>query len=92
MLDAAIAYAREHGATLLEAYPTDTHGKRIPAAYAYTGTVGMFERAGFEVAARRRFNATSPVHPIVRKRVRPTRKASQAIGRPPRARANATSG
>lgn len=72
LLEAAIAYAREHGCTLLEAYPTDTSGKRIQAAYAYTGTLAMFERAGFEVAAERQFNPTSPIHPIVRRRVRPT--------------------
>ncbi len=70
MLDAAIAYAREHGATLLEAYPTDTNGRRIAAADAYRGTLSMFERAGFGVAARRQSNATSPVRPIVRRRVR----------------------
>jgi GNAT superfamily N-acetyltransferase len=75
LLDAAIDYAREHGATLLEAYPTDTHGKRIQAAYAYTGTLAMFERASFEVAAQRQFSATSPIHPIVRRRVRRARAA-----------------
>jgi GNAT superfamily N-acetyltransferase len=73
LLAAAMDYAREHGATLLEAYPTDTHGKRVLAAYAYTGTLGMFEKAGFSVAAVRRFNEKSPEHPIVRRRVRPTR-------------------
>lgn len=78
LLDAAIAYAREHGAKLLEAYPTDTHGKRIQAANAYTGTLAMFERAGFEVAAQRQFNATSPIHPIVRRRVRSTRSPATA--------------
>jgi GNAT superfamily N-acetyltransferase len=76
LLDAAIAYAREHGATLLEAYPRDTHGQRIHAGDAYRGTLSMFERAGFEVAARRQFNAASPVRPIVRRRVRPSRRAS----------------
>jgi ribosomal protein S18 acetylase RimI-like enzyme len=81
MLDAAIAYAREHGATLLEAYPTDTRGKRIPAADAYRGTLAMFEHAGFEVAARRQFNATSPVHPIVRRRVRPRRSPATVAER-----------
>jgi ribosomal protein S18 acetylase RimI-like enzyme len=78
LLDAAIVYARDHGATLLEAYPTDTDGKRIPAADAYRGTLSMFERAGFEVAARRRFNAASPVHPIVRRRVRKPRSDATA--------------
>jgi len=72
LLDAAIAYARQHGATLLEAYPAETGGKRIPSASAFRGTVSMFERAGFEVVARRQFNKTTPVRPIVRRRVRKT--------------------
>jgi GNAT superfamily N-acetyltransferase len=73
LLDAAIDYARRHGATLLEAYPVDTDGGRVPAAHAFKGTVGMFERAGFEVVERRQFNRTSPIRPIVRRRVRPAR-------------------
>ena len=48
LLDAAMAYAAEHGATLLEAYPADTDGGRIPAAQAFKGTLSMFERAGFD--------------------------------------------
>lgn len=67
LLDAAVDYARDHGATLLEAYPTETHGERIPAANAYKGTLAMFERAGFEVATRRRANRASPERPIVRR-------------------------
>ena len=71
LLDAAMDYAREHGATLLEGYPVETDGKRLPAANAYKGTVGMFERAGFKVVERRQANRTTPVRPIVRRRVRP---------------------
>jgi GNAT superfamily N-acetyltransferase len=66
LLDAAVDYARDHGATVVEAYPVDTEGDRIPAANAYHGTLSMFERAGFEVVERRQWNATSPVRPIVR--------------------------
>jgi GNAT superfamily N-acetyltransferase len=66
LLAAAIAYAREHGATTLEAYPVDTAGGRVPVASAYHGPLPMFERAGFRVVERRRWNATSPVRPIVR--------------------------
>jgi GNAT superfamily N-acetyltransferase len=66
LLDGAIAWARAQGATILEAYPTDTDGRRIPAANAYHGTLSMFEDAGFEVVARRQFNRTTPVRPIVR--------------------------
>jgi GNAT superfamily N-acetyltransferase len=70
LLDAAIDYAREHGASMLEAYPVEIPpGSRIPSANVYHGTLSMFERAGFEVVERRRHNATSPVRPIVRRRV-----------------------
>jgi len=69
LLDAAVDYARDHGAEWLEAYPADTSGDRIPSANAYMGTVSMFERAGFEVVARRRANRVSPVRPIVRLRL-----------------------
>lgn len=69
LLDAAAAYAGEHGATLLEAYPVDVEGRRVPAAHAYKGTVGMFERAGFSVVERRQATRTSTVRPIVRRSV-----------------------
>jgi GNAT superfamily N-acetyltransferase len=67
LLDAAIAYAAEHGATLLEAYPVDTEGGRVASATAYKGTLSMFESAGFEVVDRRQANRTSPMRPIVRR-------------------------
>ncbi len=68
LLDAAIAYARDHGATSLEAYPVEVpEGARIASANAYHGTLSMFERAGFEVVERRQGNATSPARPIVRR-------------------------
>jgi len=66
LLDGAVAYARDHGATALEAYPVDTGGEKIAAANAFHGTLAMFERAGFEVVARRHWNRVSPVRPIVR--------------------------
>jgi GNAT superfamily N-acetyltransferase len=72
LLDAAVDYARDHGATLLEAYPADTGSGRVSAASAYKGTVGMFEAAGFEVVERRQWNKTTPVRPIVRRSVRPS--------------------
>jgi GNAT superfamily N-acetyltransferase len=76
LLDAAVDYARDHGATLLEAYPIETDGARVSSAKAYKGTVGMFERAGFEVVERRRANSGSPPRPIVRRSVRPRRRRS----------------
>jgi GNAT superfamily N-acetyltransferase len=66
LLGAAIAYARKRGASILEAYPVDPGDGRIPSANAYHGTLSMFERAGFRVVARRQWNETTPVRPIVR--------------------------
>jgi GNAT superfamily N-acetyltransferase len=66
LLEHAVAYARDHGATALEAYPVDSAGGRVSAASAYHGTLSMFEQAGFRVVARRQFNRATPVRPIVR--------------------------
>jgi GNAT superfamily N-acetyltransferase len=63
LLAAAIDFARANGARTLEAYPVDAGGARMPAALAYTGTLGMFERAGFSVAAE----TTSRPHPGMRR-------------------------
>ena len=77
LLDAAVDYAREHGATMLEAYPVDTGGGRVPSANAYHGTLSMFERAGFRVVERRKFNRSSPVRPIVRRGLRARKRAQR---------------
>lgn len=71
LLEAAIAHARDHGATALEAYPVDVGDGRIPSANAYHGTLSMFRRAGFETVAVRRWNDASPERPIVRLEVEP---------------------
>lgn len=70
LLDAAIAYRLEGGATMLGAYPVDVGDGRIPAANAFHGTLSMFERAGFRVVARRQWNDSTPVRPIVRLELR----------------------
>jgi ribosomal protein S18 acetylase RimI-like enzyme len=52
LLDAAIAYARERGADAVEAYPVAIDdGEPIHPDAAFTGTLPMFERAGFQVVA-----------------------------------------
>lgn len=47
LLRGAIECARSHGAPALEAYPVDPGGKRIDTAFAYVGTLAMFEQEGF---------------------------------------------
>ena len=57
LLAAAVEFAAANGAELIEAYPVD--GPRQSAVDYFTGTMGMFTRAGFEEVARR--NETRPV-------------------------------
>jgi GNAT superfamily N-acetyltransferase len=61
LLDAAADYAAAQGATLVEGYPVDPAGG-YPDAYAFTGLVSAFRRAGFQEVARR-----SPTRPIMRR-------------------------
>ena len=83
LLVAGIDYAREHGATMLEAYPVDTSGSsRIDSASVYKGTLSMFERAGFTVAARRR-SPNGAVRPIVRLALSPASRAEGGAGSRP---------
>ena len=67
LLQAGIAYAREHRARTLEAYPVEVPtGGRIPSADVYRGTLSMFEAAGFKLVARREAPGGRGTRPIVR--------------------------
>jgi len=68
LLAASVEYAREHGAAIVEGYPVRTGDTRIASASAYTGTVGMFERAGFEVAAETTSKASGGTPRVVMRR------------------------
>lgn len=49
LLDAGVDYAAAHGATALDAFPVEPEaGRRVPVSAAFVGTVGMYERAGFD--------------------------------------------
>lgn len=62
LLTAAVRHAGDAGAAVVEAYPNDDGGARRPSAEVWRGTLGLFERAGFEVVARRK-----PARPVVRR-------------------------
>jgi GNAT superfamily N-acetyltransferase len=49
LLAGAVEFARSAGAGVVEGYPRDTAGERRPGAEVFTGTVGMFRRAGFSI-------------------------------------------
>lgn len=51
LLDGAVSYARERGAPAVEGYPVDNAGAKVNQTMMYVGTRGMFERAGFVMAA-----------------------------------------
>lgn len=65
LLKAAVAFAKKNGAKIVEGYPQDLKGKKLPDAFVWTGLLGSYEKAGFAEAARR-----SPGKPIMRKVVR----------------------
>jgi len=64
LLDAAIAYAKKRGATLLEAYPVDRR-ERGRDDSMWFGAKSMYDDTGFTEVARRK-----PQRPIVRRRLR----------------------
>lgn len=53
LLEAAIIYAREHGASIVEGYPIQTDGKNVAPVSSFTGIVSAFIEAGFVEVARR---------------------------------------
>jgi GNAT superfamily N-acetyltransferase len=53
LLRAAVGYAGQQGARIVEGYPVDPSKGRYPDAFAYTGLVSSFRAAGFEEVARR---------------------------------------
>jgi GNAT superfamily N-acetyltransferase len=52
LLKAAVLFAQQHGAKIVEGYPQDLDG-RLPDAFVWTGLAGSYRRAGFKEAARR---------------------------------------
>jgi GNAT superfamily N-acetyltransferase len=75
LLEAAVAFAAEHGAAAVEGYPKDTDGARKHANEMFVGSVSMFLEAGFQEVGRR-----SQLRPIMR------RTLDQRARRPRRAR------
>jgi ribosomal protein S18 acetylase RimI-like enzyme len=72
LLDAALDHARSKGAEALEAYPVRLGGaKAIHPDAAFTGTLPMFEQAGFSVVADRASDpSSSHQRVVVRKSLR----------------------
>lgn len=65
LLAAAIDYAREHGARVLEAYPVDKPERSHPD-FMFFGSRSLYERAGFAEVVRR-----SPTRVVMRRDLGP---------------------
>ena len=61
LIKAAVAYAGEQGAEMVEAYPVEPKSEEMPAVFAWTGFASAFRQAGFEEVLRR-----SETRPIMR--------------------------
>lgn len=61
LLRAAIEYAKEHGARIIEGYPVEPKKTRMPDTFAFTGLATTFHKAGFVEVLRR-----SETRPIMR--------------------------
>jgi GNAT superfamily N-acetyltransferase len=72
LLKAAVDFARQHGARIIEGYPVEPRKGRMPDAFAWTGLPASFMKAGFTEVLRR-----SPTRPIMRRAVRPGRGANR---------------
>lgn len=53
LVDAAVDYARDRGARVLEGHPVDTDGQKKASGDLYHGTLDMFLSAGFTLVERR---------------------------------------
>ncbi len=59
LLRAALVYAREQAAGVVEGYPVETEKSRYPDIGAYTGFASTFNKVGFREVLRRR--GTRPI-------------------------------
>jgi ribosomal protein S18 acetylase RimI-like enzyme len=77
LLNGAIDFATKQGVRTLEAHPVAVDaGEPIHPESAFTGTLAMFERAGFEVVAERASDPSSAHTRVVVRRDIGTEKAS----------------
>ena len=61
LLKAAVEFAANAGAKIVEGYPIEPKTDTYPSLYAWTGFAGAFKKAGFKEVERR-----SPTRPIMR--------------------------
>lgn len=68
LLRAAVDYARQNGASIVEGYPVDPKKGTTADVFAYTGLPSAYRKAGFVEVLRR-----SPTRPIMRYAIPPAK-------------------
>lgn len=53
IVKAAVEFARNSGAKIVEGYPSGPSSKKLPDAFAWNGLISTFEKAGFKTAIKR---------------------------------------
>ncbi|MBR7744341.1 GNAT family N-acetyltransferase [Phycicoccus sp. BSK3Z-2] len=66
LIEGAVAFAAEHGAPAVEAYPADPAG-RMDTTMAFVGTRSMFEAAAFEVVGTTEATASGMPRLVMRR-------------------------
>jgi len=70
LLEAAVKFARQHGASAVEGHPVDVarlKARKVGGSALYTGTMAMFAAASFMEVAR-----TGPTRPVMRRSLQPS--------------------
>jgi GNAT superfamily N-acetyltransferase len=75
LLRAAVNYAAQHGARIIEGYPVEPKSPRMPAAFAWTGLASAFRQVGFREVLRR--SETRPIMRYVITASSPTRQEGE---------------
>jgi GNAT superfamily N-acetyltransferase len=70
LIEGAVTYAASQGAHMIEAYPIETHGDRVSASLAFTGTTNLFGAAGFALCAETQAKSAGKVRVIMRRPVK----------------------
>jgi GNAT superfamily N-acetyltransferase len=87
LLRAAVEHAGRRGARIVEGYPLDPHGRRLPDTFAWFGLTDAFRNAGFREVARR-----SPNRPVMRRAIRGPARRRRARPAPARVAPRAATG
>lgn len=66
LIKGSVEYAKSIGVDAVETYPVDTEGERLSMEASYSGTVDMFEKAGFKIVGNTKSTTENKSRVIMR--------------------------